>query len=92
MPWRTIEGEHLSPAGMPELEVLLRGVFDKRRFLDLVRHFVVFEDDGSGNLIKKIAGYHQFHAVNQAVAVTVQASRPEGDKRAGVVWPHARLR
>jgi hypothetical protein len=41
MPWRTIEGETLAPATMPQLEVLLRGVFDKRRFLDLIRHFMV---------------------------------------------------
>jgi type I restriction enzyme R subunit len=46
---------------MPQLEVLLRGVFDKRRFLDLIRHFIVFGDDGT-SLIKKVAGYHQFHA------------------------------
>ena len=46
MPWRTIEGEKIAPARMPQLEVLLRGVFDKRRFLDLIRHFIVFEDDG----------------------------------------------
>jgi len=45
MPWRTIEGETLAPATMPQLEVLLRGVFDKRRFLDLIRHFIVFDDD-----------------------------------------------
>ena len=63
MPWRTIEGETVAPASMPQLEVLLRGVFDKRRFLDLVRHFIVFEDDGGTSVIKKMAGYHQFHAV-----------------------------
>jgi len=47
MPWPTIEGETLAPATMPQLEVLLRGVFDKRRFLDLIRHFIVFDDDGT---------------------------------------------
>ena len=72
MPWRTIEGETVAPATMPQLEVLLRGVFDKRRFLDLVRHFIVFEDDGA-TVVKKVAGYHQFHAVNTAVAETVRA-------------------
>ena len=74
MPWRTIEGETVAPATMPQLEVLLRGVFDKRRFLDLVRHFVVFEDDGGNGVIKKLAGYHQFHAVNIAVAETIRAA------------------
>jgi len=86
MPWRTIEGEELAPRLMPELEVLLRGMFDKRRFLDLLRYFIVFEEDESGALIKKMAGYHQFHAVNKAVAETVKASSPEGDRQVGVVW------
>jgi len=58
----------------PELEVLLRGVFEKRRFLDLVRHFIVFEDEGGGQITKKLAGYHQFHAVNIAVEETIRAS------------------
>ena len=74
MPWRTIDGETVAPAAMPQLEVLLRGVFDKRRFLDLVRHFIVFEDDGGDGVIKKLAGYHQFHAVNIAVAETIRAA------------------
>ncbi len=76
MPWRTIEGETIASAATPQLEVLLRGVFEKRRFLDLVRHFIVFEDDGK-DVIKKLAGYHQFHAVNTAVAETVRASGGE---------------
>ncbi len=75
MPWRTIEGETLAPATLPQLEVLLRGVFDRRRFLDLLRYFIVFEEDTeSGALIKKVAGYHQFHAVNTALAETIRAA------------------
>jgi type I restriction enzyme R subunit len=73
MPWRTIEGETVAPKTMPQLEVLLRGVFDKRRFLELVRHFMVFEDDGA-TVIKKMAGYHQFHAVNIAIEETIRSS------------------
>lgn len=72
MPWRTIEGETVAPVSMPQLEVLLRGVFDKRRFLDLTRHFIVFEDDGK-DVVKKMAGYHQFHAVHIAVEETLRA-------------------
>lgn len=87
MPWRTIEGETLAPVVLTELEVLLRGVFDKRRFLDLIRHFIVFEEDTSdGTIIKKMAGYHQFHAVNNAIEQTIKASRPDGTRQAGVVW------
>ena len=87
MPWRTIEGESLSPATLPQLEVLLRGVFDHRRFLDLLQHFIVFEEDQEdGALIKKVAGYHQFHAVNTALAETLRAAGAAvlaGDAQAG---------
>jgi type I restriction enzyme R subunit len=85
MPWRTIEGDDVAPKGSLEMEVLLKGVFDKRRFLDLVRNFVVFEDDGR-SLNKKVAGYHQFHAVNKAVDCTLTAASPKGSRRVGVVW------
>ncbi|MDW8310545.1 MAG: type I restriction endonuclease subunit R, partial [Verrucomicrobiales bacterium] len=74
MPWRTITGESVAPASMPQLQVLLQGVFERRRFLDLVRHFIVFEDDGT-KLTKKMAGYHQFHAVRVAVEETLRAAR-----------------
>jgi type I restriction enzyme R subunit len=74
-PWRTISGREDAASILAELRVMLEGVFDKRRFLDLVRHFIVFEDLGGGNLAKKMAGYHQFHAVNVAVDETVRASR-----------------
>lgn len=66
LPWRTITGDDLAPKGLPELEVLIKGIFEKQRFLDLLRYFIVFEVDGA-DIIKKIAGYHQFHAVNKAV-------------------------
>jgi type I restriction enzyme R subunit len=85
-PWRTIDGEELAPSSMLQLEVLTKGVFDKARLLRLVRHFIVFEEDDGGQIAKKIAGYHQFHAVEKAVETTVKASKPTGDKRAGVVW------
>jgi type I restriction enzyme R subunit len=85
MPWRTIEGEDLADTRLPQLQVVLEGVFDKRRFLDLIRYFIVFEDSG-GALVKKMAGYHQYHAVNLAVESTVRAVDAGGDRRAGVVW------
>jgi type I restriction enzyme R subunit len=86
LPWRTIEGEELAPSTLLQLEVLIRGIFEKRRFLDLIRHYIVFEDEPGGVPVKKMAGYHQFHAVNKAVEATVQATGPKGDKRCGVVW------
>src|SRR5262249_22302061 len=74
MPWRTIDGEALAPASLSQLEVLLRGVFDRPRFLDLLRHFIVFEEDPeTGGVIKKVAGDHKFHAVNTALAETIRA-------------------
>src|SRR6266404_4716861 len=85
MTWRTITGKELVPPGSLQLETLLKGVFDKTRLLDLVHNFIVFEDDGE-KVTKKLAGYHQFHAVNKAVATTVEASRATGDRRAGVIW------
>ncbi len=72
-PWRTI-GEALAGARMPELQVLIEGAFQKRRLLDLIRDFIVFENMEGGVFAKKMAGYHQFHAVNVAVEETIRAS------------------
>ncbi len=73
-PWRTVAGETLADKLLTELQVMLEGVFDRSRFLALVRDFIVFDDDGSGALEKKMAGYHQFHAVRVAVDETLRAS------------------
>ncbi len=81
-PWRTIAGEALADPNLPQLQVLLAGAFERRRFLALLRDFIVFEDDGSGALAKKMAGYHQFHAVETAVAETLRAT--ELQRHAGV--------
>ncbi len=72
MPWRTVHGTTIDPKGTPEMETLIKGVFDKGRFLSLLRDFTVFADSGAG-LVKIIAGYHQFHAVRRAVASTLSA-------------------
>ena len=81
-PWRTISGEGLADAAMPQLQVMLEGACAPARFLSLVGDFIVFEDDGSGALAKKMAGYHQFHAVGTAVAETLRAAELQ---RAGTV-------
>ncbi len=86
LPWRTVTGEDPAPAAIPQLDVLIKGVFEKGRLLRLLRHFIVFEELDAGGLAKKMAGYHQFHAVEQAVDATLLAARPDGDKRCGVVW------
>jgi type I restriction enzyme, R subunit len=83
--WRTIDGVTLDPLGQfSELETLVRGVLAPAFLLDFLRFFVLFEDDGT--LVKKIAGYHQFHAVRAAIAQVVAASRPGGSQKGGVVW------
>ncbi|MGF6599676.1 type I restriction enzyme R subunit [Paraburkholderia sp. GAS448] len=83
--WRTIDGVTLDPLGQfNELETLIRGVLAPTYLLDFLRFFVLFEDDGG--LVKKIAGYHQFHAVRAAIAQVVAASRPGGSQKGGVVW------
>ncbi|MDE2997745.1 MAG: type I restriction endonuclease subunit R [Gemmatimonadota bacterium] len=73
-PWRTVAGEEPADRLLTELQVMLEGVFDRGRFLALIRDFIVFDDDGSGALEKKMAGYHQFHAVRAAVDETLRAT------------------
>ncbi len=72
MPWRTVDGAAVAPKGAPELGTVVEGVFEKNRFLALIRDFTVFGDTGAG-LVKIVAGYHQFHAVRRAVASTLRA-------------------
>ncbi len=86
LPWRTIEGEDEAPSTELELEVLVKGAFEKQRFLSYLKHFIVFEETDGGTVAKKIAGYHQYHAVKTAVDTTVHASSLDGDKQCGVVW------
>jgi len=85
IPWKTIDGQNSAAFTIPEIEVLLKGMCNRAVLLDLVRHFIVFEED-HGPIIKKLARYHQYHAVNKAVRKTLQASHPKGDRKCGVVW------
>jgi len=85
MPWKTIEGEKDALIDKLEMEVLIRGMLNKRVLLDLIHHFIVF-DDSEVTIKKKLAAYHQYHAVNKAVEATIKAASPEGDHRCGVVW------
>ncbi|WP_439114288.1 type I restriction endonuclease subunit R [Hydrogenophaga sp.] len=89
MQWRTIDGVNLDPLGeFNELQTLVRGVLDPKVLLDYLRYFVLFEDDG--NLVKKVAGYHQYHAVRSAIEHVVAASRTDSAAnvrgKGGVVW------
>jgi type I restriction enzyme R subunit len=86
MEWKTADGEHVVDTDHePEMEPLLKGMLSKQTLLDLLRHFIVFEK-GRDKTIKKIAAYHQYYAVNKAMATTIKSSGEEGDQRAGVIW------
>ncbi|RMH20038.1 MAG: type I restriction endonuclease subunit R, partial [Gammaproteobacteria bacterium] len=82
MPWRTVDGKTIAPKGSFELEILLKGIFDRRWFLDYVLNFITFEHDGgnTSTIAKKAAGYHQYHAVNKAVECTLEATAKTGDR------------
>ncbi len=93
-PWKTIEGRDVI-TNRPALEVLIRGVFEPERFLDILRSFIVYSDETITDrkagqvtraLVKRVAKYHQYWAVNAAVESTIKAASPEGDRRGGVVW------
>ena len=87
MPWRSVTGAHddFTPHGPYEMNTLLRGVFEKERFLALIRDFTVFGDKGEGPF-KIIAGYHQFHGARKAITGAIEAVKPEGDRKIGVIW------
>jgi len=74
LPWRTVANEDDKPLFEYQLETLVKGFFDPALFLDYIHHFILFENDGD-SIIKKIAGYHQFHAVREAVKATLIASQ-----------------
>ena len=80
MRWRTIDGETVDPLGeYQDLETLIKGLFNKKTFLNYIKYFCIFEDDKS--IIKKIAGYHQYHAAQKALENVVRASKEGGDKK-----------
>lgn len=87
MAWKTVDGEQLDGIA-PELEVMVQGMLTPERLLDVVRNFVVFERDSKDDakFVKKVAAYHQYWAVNKAVQRTIDAAKPDGDHKAGVVW------
>ncbi|BAQ10769.1 type I site-specific deoxyribonuclease [Bacillus sp. OxB-1] len=85
MMWRTVDGETIAPSTMPQLEVLIRGMFPPAVLLDLLRHFIVFQSDGE-KTFKILAAYHQYYAVNKAVEEAKRAASESGDRKIGVIW------
>ncbi|MCL4120544.1 UNVERIFIED_CONTAM: hypothetical protein GTU68_041409 [Idotea baltica] len=84
-PWKTVATENDRPLLEFQLETMVRGFFKQELLLDYIRYFVLFETDND-KIIKKIAGYHQFHAVRAAVDATVRAANTSGSGKARVVW------
>jgi len=86
-PWRTIVGRQIEDEGVAQLGVLVGGVFEHGRLLELLRDFIVFEDEGGGRIVKKMAGYHQFHAVRIAVAETLRAAELRAEEAHRIAEP-----
>ncbi|MBU1557783.1 type I restriction endonuclease subunit R [Patescibacteria group bacterium] len=87
--WKGIESEIIEENGMQELEILAKGLFNKKRFIDTIQNFVVFEADGNGEAVtytKKMAMYHQYYGVNKTVESTKKALAGEQDRKIGVFW------
>lgn len=82
--WKSIDGVS-SAEGMPELEVLIKGMFDKGRILDIIRNFITFST-AKDEVVKIMAMYHQYYGVNKAVEETIRATSPGGDRRIGTFW------
>jgi len=85
MMWRTIDGETIAPNTVPQLEILIKGMFQHRVLLDLVRHFILFQTDGE-HTYKILAAYHQYYAVNKAIQEAKRAASEDGDRKIGVIW------
>lgn len=84
--WKTIDGREIAPTTKPQLEVLFKGMLQKKILLDLIKNFIMFEQKGSESPNKILALYHQYYAVNKAIEATIKATCPNGDRKCGVVW------
>ncbi|QMS84837.1 type I restriction endonuclease subunit R [Candidatus Xianfuyuplasma coldseepsis] len=85
MSWRTIDGINIAPKVLPQLETLLKGMFRKDIFMDIIKQFILFQENNN-DYNKILAGYHQYHAVNTALESTYTATSEDGDRRIGVIW------
>ncbi|WP_372510685.1 type I restriction endonuclease subunit R [Staphylococcus simulans] len=85
MTWRTRDGKTEASSNMESLSVLIHGMLNKAVSLDLIRYFVLFQDEDD-DIVKILAAYHQYYAVNKAVESAIESSSENGDGKAGVVW------
>jgi len=84
--WKSMDPEDTNTPLMGTSELMVQKMLNKETFLDLIKNFTVFDDDGTGKKIKKVAKYHQYYAVNAAIEATVKAVNITGDGKCGVVW------
>ena len=85
MKWRTVDGISLASPAEPQLEVMINGMLEPRRLMDIIQNFILFQTDGE-NTFKILAAYHQYHAVNKAVEKAQIATAEDGDHKIGVIW------
>ena len=86
MTWRSKDGETESSSSLASLDVLIHGMLNPETLLDLIRYFVLFQDDGKGHISKILAAYHQYYAVNKAIDRALLASSGQGNGKGGVIW------
>lgn len=85
MKWRTIDGETVAPPAKPQLEVMIYGMLEHSRILDIIQNFILFQTDGV-DIVKILAAYHQYQTVNKAVEKSRLAIARKDDHKIGVVW------
>ncbi|QLY40643.1 type I restriction endonuclease subunit R [Hujiaoplasma nucleasis] len=83
--WRLLKGKKILGNDIPQLELIIKGMFDKEILLNIIKHYIVFEEDNHFTN-KILAGYHQYQASEEALKNTIRAISPTGDRRIGVVW------
>lgn len=84
MEWKTVDGDY-EDTRFADFTTLIRGMFAKDRFLDILHNFICFSKEITGDA-KILAAYHQYFAVKKAVESTRKASADGGDGRGGVFW------
>ena len=82
MEWKTTDGSYENTQ-YAQFDTFFEGLFEKTRFLDIIKNFICFNVDGQ-NTFKVLAGYHQYFAVKKAVASTLHATQTDG--KGGVFW------
>lgn len=83
LPWKTINGNEKAPKTMPQIEIMLQGMFNKNILLDIIKNFITYQSSKT-KTIKLLAGYHQYHAANKAIKTTIKAVNKT--KKAGIIW------